>query len=323
MLSRHSHVALAAALVVHGIAVAQTTDLAAPLHKAQQALDRGDYNAAFAEYRQKAEHDANHLAEFSLALFFREGWGRPKDPVAACQWFEKAAAGKLPAAEHFLADCLVDGTHRAPDPAKAAYWYQQAAKDGHSISLCSLAALYVTGRGVARDREKGLALCRGIAQQGNVPAMVRIGRLLLEGETTQQNLTEAYAWFEQAAQRGAAEALYNLGIMNRDGLGRSRNLEIARSLFESAAAQGYIPAYFPTASLYFNAPPDADSDRPRADDLAKAYLWLSATARRSKESAEVAAAEEMIGKTKQIMPATWIPDLNRELDRYLNQHPVP
>ena len=294
------------------------------LDQAQLSLSAGKYDEAYKQYQAIYQTKQHPLAAFSLGMFYRAGWGRPADPVQACRWFEKAAAGKLPASEHFLADCLLAGTHRPADPAKAAYWYQQAAQGGHLISLCSLAALYIAGNGVDKDPQKGLDLCTGVAEQGSVPAMLRMGWLLLGDQNASVDTRDgvrdpeaAYAWFEQAAQSRSAEAQYQLGVMSRDGIGHAADPALARNWFEAAAVQGYVPADFPTAQLYFNEPNDPDTGHPPAETLAKSYLWLTVTGHCSKDPAELGQTADMLRQVHQIMPATWVPALDEKLSGHL------
>ena len=152
-------------------------DWATEVKEAQAALNAGQYDKAYAEYLRIAEEKNNPLAQFAIALFHQNGWGRREDPVAACRWYEKAAAGGIPAAAHFFANCLAEGVDRPPDPAKAAVWYDKAAALGHHLSLCSMAELYMTGNGVSKEPSKGLSLCRQVAERGVVPAQTKMGPL--------------------------------------------------------------------------------------------------------------------------------------------------
>lgn len=90
-------------------------------------------------------------------------------------------------------------------------------------------------------------------------------------------------WLSTAAQGNAPEAQYYLGVMLRDGMGRPKAPEAARFCFERAASRGYGPAYFPTGELYFNSPVNPNTGTLPAHDLAKAYLWVSAASRRTKD----------------------------------------
>ncbi len=296
------------------------TDLAAELKDAQAALAAGDYAAAYPLYLRAAE-DNNPLAQFTVAMFNRLGWDRPVDRVAACDWYEKAAGGNIPAAAHYFAECLEQGIGRPADPAEAAVWYQRAAQLGHFVSLCSLADLYMEGRGVPEDPRKGLELCRQAAEMGAVPAQTQVGRYLLEGAASIRDPQAAHAWFETAAAV-SPEAQYYLGIIHRDGLTHAPTPEEARFWFERAASGGYVPAYFQTAKLYFEASPDYKSQRPSADDLAKAYMWLSATAQRSQDPVELEQTQAMLERVLAIMPPTWVPTLDKRVTEHLTAHPV-
>ena len=105
-------------------------DLNSPrLKSAQETLSSGDYEKAFADYSLIAEEDDNPLAKLSVGLFFQNGWGRPVNRAAACQWFEKSARGNIPTALHLFAECIEKGVHRTADPALAAVWYAKAPRN--------------------------------------------------------------------------------------------------------------------------------------------------------------------------------------------------
>lgn len=297
-------------------------NLLAEVQTAQAALAAGDYATAFQEYQRVAAATQNPLAQFTLGLFWQQGWGCPVDPVAACQWFERAAAGHIPRAAHELGECWLRGLHQPADPAQAAIWFTRAAEDGHALSRCALAALYMTGNGVPKDPAKGIALCRSVAVQGSVPAMKHLGRLLLQRDDGPVDVDAAFAWFEQAAQRQDPEAQYILGQMYREGRGRPVDLLRARHWFEAAAAQGYRPAYFPTAILYTGVPFDPATQQPSAVEAAKAYLWLSATVQRAQEPDQVTAATHLLVYWRTVIPSTWFTSLDATVAQHLTQHPV-
>jgi hypothetical protein len=280
-------------------------------------LAAGEYDKAYPEYLRFAEQEDNHLAQFTLGLYHQLGWGtQAVAPDIACDWFERAALGQIPAAAHFAADCYAQGNGRPVDPAKAVDFYQQAAGLGHHLSLCSLGELYIQGRGVDKDPQKGLQLCRQAAENGAIPAYVEVGRYLLEGDETIREPEAAAAWFERVAE-SSPEAQYYLGRIHRDGIGRPVSPDEARFWFERAASQGYVPAYFETARLYFAASPDYSRQLPPADDLAKAYMWLSATLQRSQETEELQASERMLEQVTAIMPPSWAGTLDDRVADHL------
>ena len=294
-------------------------NLSADLRKAQKALAAEDYEKAFAEYIKVAEDKNNPLAQFSVGMFYENGWGRPADPNQAYGWFEKAALGGIPAAQHRMGDYLAEGLCCKADPAQAALWYKKAAAGGHTISLCSLAELYMTGEGVEKDPNQAIALCGEVAQKGSVPAQVRLGRFFLEGDESIRDYAKAHHWFETAAQCESAEAKYYLGVMYRDFADTGGAQEIARYWFESAASQQYGPAYLPTAELYLGAPVDPNSGVLAGGDLAKAYLWLSAAGRGAEDLKDKARANELLAEVNDVMPASWKPKLDAKVEAHFSK----
>lgn len=294
-------------------------DVNADISHAQKLLSAGDYAPAYREYLHIAEQDNHPLAQFTVALFHEYGWGRAVNHSVACQWYAKAAKGEIPAAQHFYAGCLQQGVNGVSDPAKAAHWYEKAVQNGHMLSLCSLAELYITGQGVHKDPRKGLTLCQQAAEQGLDTAMVWTGKFhLLDSQL--RDYDQAYSWFKRASLRENPRAQYYLGIMNRDGLGRDKDSTAARYWFESAASSGFVPAYYQTGLLYFNAPLDPVAHKLHPDHLAKAYLWLSAAAERSQNKTELEETTKLLGKIKKTMPASWLPSLDEKLAHHLAQN---
>lgn len=289
------------------------------MKEAQKAMAAGDYDKAFKEYSRIAKEGKNPLAHFSLGLFFENGWGRPVDRGEACKHFKEAAQGEIPAGAHWYAECLEDGINGTPDPGQAAIWYEKAVELGHSLSLCSLAELYMTGRGVPGDPQKALELCQIPAQQASVSAQVRWGKFYLKGDESIRDYQAAIRWFEYAAERNNPEARYYLGVIVRDGHAGTMKPGTGRYFFELAASQGYMPAYFQTGKLYFNAPVDPKTGWLSEDDLAKAYLWLSTAVKRSEDREELAGAEEMLKKIKEVMPKTWEPELDHKVAHHLDR----
>lgn len=292
-------------------------DVAKPLAAAQTALAAGDYAKAYPLYLQQAEGARNPLASFTVALFHENGWGRPVDRMAACTWFEKSAAGKIPAGEHFAGDCVRQGVHRAADPAAAARYYEQAAAHGHLISLCSLAELYVAGEGVPKDPMKGLSLCHQAAQKGVKPAQVRLARFLLDGVAGKPNYAQALQILQGTAETDYPEAQFLLARMLRDGQGIKPDLARAAMWFERAASKGYLPAYLPTARLYYGATRDPKTKLLPAEFLAKSYMWALALQRRSKDSEELAQATRLLTEVRGEMPMSWAADLEKKVDQHI------
>jgi hypothetical protein len=59
---------------------------------------------------------------------------------------------------------------------------------------------------------------------------------------------------------------------------------------------------------------------PEAANLAKSYLWLSATQRQSHHENELQAAANMLEKVLQVMPAGWQTDLDQKVTQHLQKY---
>lgn len=286
---------------------------------AQAMLASGDYAQAFDRYHTAAVNGHHPLAQFALAQFYQNGWGRAVDRKMACNWFEQAAQNNVPSAQHMTGQCYEAGTHRPADPAAAAGWFHRAALAGHLNSYCHLGNLLMTGNGIAKDPHRALELCRTAALQGSVPAQIWMGKFHLYGDATLRNRQHAYIWFLAAAQKHAPEAFYHLGMMLDQGIVGDHSKAQTRQLFEQAAAHKYVPAYFQAGKHFYHSEPDLETGRPSAEYLAKAYLWISAAIQRSSDAKEMTAARTIRQQILTVMPPTWL----AELDRKVAQHIQP
>ena len=286
------------------------------LQAAQSLLAAGGYSNAFDRYRAAA-NGRHPLAQFTLALFYQNGWGRVADRKTACEWFEQAAQNNVPAAQHMTGLCFEEGIHRSADPVAAGQWFQKAAQAGQLNSYCHLGNLLMTGNGIAKNPLQALELCRPAALQGSMPAQLWMGKFYLYGDFSVRNPQEAYQWFLGAAQKQSAEAFYHLGMMLAQGVINEPDAAQARQLFEQAAALKYIPAYFQAGKHFFTAEADTATGLLPAAHLAKAYVWISAAIQRSMDTEEVTAAQAMRQQILTVMSATWLAELDHKVARHL------
>ncbi len=301
--------------------VCPAEDHSTELENAQAMVSAAEYTKAYQEYQRYS--DNNPLAQFSLALFHENGWGRKIDQPTACQWYGKAAEGNIPAAAHYYAECLLKGIQGNTNPAGAIKWFQKAIELGYVASYCSIARVYMRGDGVVRDAKKALEYCQQDAGQGLTSAQLQMGLFYLQGDQSIRDIDAATDWFNTAAQNGSAEAAYYNGVIYRDH--RQNEYEQIHNdealyWFETAAGRGYVPAYFQTAHLYFSKPATVKTGKPSATDLAKSYLWLSATAQSSRDENELKDTQEMLNKVMEIMPEIWVEDLDAKVKEHLEMH---
>ena len=292
------------------------------LQAAQAALTAGHHDEAWQRYHRLAER-GNPLAQFVVGQFLQQGWGRPVDQIAACNWFSKAAGQHVPYAEHLWADCLAQGIGREQDIARALYWYERAANDGHWLSLCSAAHHFIHGQGVAKDVQRGLSMCTQAAQAESPPAMLQLAHYYEQDADVRQDLARARYWYRQAAQRQQPEAQYRLGLMLAQGQGGPAEPDAALTWLESAASAGYVEAYLPTAVLYGNADVQAETGALAPAHLAKVYLWVAAAKASKLPPPQLALAATIETQVLAVMPASWRPELDRKLAAHLARFAPP
>lgn len=308
------------AAAVQAPAGAAPRDLRQPLEQAQAALTARDYVKAHRLYTRHAAD--NPLAQFTLGMFEREGWGRAPNPVAACTWFDKAAMKGIPAAQQFMGDCLAQGIGRTVDGPAAVAWYRKAAEAGIAGALCSAGDLYLAGAIVPKDVRQGLTLCASAAQAESLPAMLKLATTYREGKQVPQNLVLARYWYDQAAQRHDQEAQFWLGILLSEGEGGAADPLKGRFWLEHAAMAGYAPAYLPTAILYANAAVDPATGALTPDDLSRVYMWNSAARARTGNPAQLAEIARIDAMVQAVMPAAWQPELDRRVADHLAKYPA-
>lgn len=98
------------------------------------AINRGDYEAAHARFRQAAEH-GHARAQSSLAAMHYSGLGVPKDQEQAVYWYTKAAEQGHAGAQYNLGLMYAQGEGVPKDQEQALYWYNKAAEQGHAEAL--------------------------------------------------------------------------------------------------------------------------------------------------------------------------------------------
>lgn len=302
-------------LLLTGVAEARPKDLLAEIQPAIKAMGVKDYKKAYAAFLRFAGR--NSLAQFNLGLMEQNGWGRSGNALKACNWFEQAAQGNIPAAQHFYGLCLVNGVGRSVDIPAAITWFKQAAERGHLISWCAAGELYIKGIGIAKDVPQGLALCAQAAQREVPLAMLSLADFYREGKDVPQDLAAARYWYTQAAERHLHEAQYRLGLMLSEGQGGDADPRTALFWLETAASEGYAPAYLPTALLYANASPQAETGVLAPEHLAKIYVWLQAAKQRGSDAAELAEINRIEHMVLTVMPESWRQPLDNKVAEHL------
>ena len=142
------------------------------------AYNRGDYEAALAEWRPLADQ-GNAIAQFSLGVLYEFGQGVPENPVAA------------------------------------SLLYRLGAEQGNPFAQKALGVLYNAGRGVEKDEAEAVRWLRAAAEQDFAEAQFNLGMSYARGEGVARNSSEAYFWMSLAAADGLETANRVLSAIRR------------------------------------------------------------------------------------------------------------
>ena len=170
----------------------------AEYEKGNAAFERGDYAAAFDEWKESAEQ-GDPKSQYELGLLYDNGVGAPRDDVEAVKWYRKSADQGLAAAQNNLGAMYTEGRGVPKDDKEAAKWYFQAAKQGSLAGLASLARSYEKGRGVPQDYNLAAITYLEAAKRGYAPAQANVGLLYAKNVPgVPQDYSHAYKWISLA-----------------------------------------------------------------------------------------------------------------------------
>lgn len=156
---------LSLVLAVPLLLVTLTASLAQDYEAGVKAYNRGDYPAAFKQWKPLADK-GDAKAQHYLGLMYTQGLGVPKDL------------------------------------AKAVFWFKKAAEAGHIPAAYNLGFRYLRGEGVRQNPKIAARWIRRAAGAGLVPAQHTLGLLYANGDGVRQDFVRAYLWFSVSAKRG-------------------------------------------------------------------------------------------------------------------------
>jgi hypothetical protein len=238
-------------------ASARTPDLA------YGAYQTGHYRRAVEEALKRIEADSTDAAAMTLlGEIYRQGLGVPEDPVAATEWYARAAERGDINAVYALAIALLGnaGSDKvAADPARAGLLLEQAATAGHPAANYNL-ALTLLATGEPQDEARAIA-CLEIAARADIgEALHALGILAKQGRGMSQSDAAAAGWMARAAAAGHLPGEVEYAIMLFNGTGVAKDEAAAARLFLRAAGKGNPIAQNRLARLYQagrGIPPDS------------------------------------------------------------------
>jgi len=145
-----------------------TTSSAADFDAGTEAYKRGEFGAAFLEWRPLAEQ-GNASAQYNLGLMYDLGKGVLKNDVKAMHWYRLAAEQGIVEAQYAIGSMYAHGDGIPKDIVEAIRWFRKAAEQGHVWAQYNLGLGYTDGRGVLKDETEGYAwLSIAVAQDSEL-----------------------------------------------------------------------------------------------------------------------------------------------------------
>jgi TPR repeat protein len=127
-------------------------------------------------------------AQNRLGVMAEFGYGMPRNPDLALQWYLKAADQGYVAAQHNIGRCYNFGTGVEQNFAEAERWYRKAAEQGHTDAMFFLGTLYSNNHGSQSDLDTNVlayAWMHNAAQLGNATAIAIEKRLVMKLDSAQ------------------------------------------------------------------------------------------------------------------------------------------
>ena len=225
-------------------------------------------------YRLAADQDFPP-AWTSLGVLALEGRGQVRDPSAAYEYFEQAAAVGDARAANNLGLMLSRGEDVERDYESAAIYFAAAAERDLPAGLRNLSVMYANGFGVPLDEglaDELLARARQLETPSLSAVLADIGFPFDVWLHEPDWATPLDAREEQAALAGDPVALYRTAFRYLYGAGVGVDVQLALARFEAAANAGLGSAALSLGLLYANGVVVPQSYR-------QSYYWLSVAGR--------------------------------------------
>jgi len=177
-----------------------TVPVSAGFKEGWTAYERGDYWAAFREFKPLAEQGHANAQSYLGFMYYAHGQGVPNNYAEAVKWWRKAAL------------------------------------QGNPIAQYNLGLMYGAGLGVSKDYDEAFRWYRRAALQGDAKAQYELGVMWANGHGVPKDYGVAIWWYRKAAQHGNAKAQYNLGALYGAGLGINKDVRMAFKWYSLAVA---------------------------------------------------------------------------------------
>ena len=283
------------ALMVWGAPFAFSQNLAADQAYDQglQAYEAGNFDQAFGIWTPLAE-GGHPVAQYSLGKLYDRGGGAvERNPAKAAEWYARASAQGVSAAQNNLALMYAKGAGVKKDPERAAKLWQAAADRGHATAQYNLGLVYFNGDGITQNKALAAEWFERAARAGIADAQFVLGQLFRQGDPLEANDSAALAWYEEAEKRGHERARQQAENLRAQGVTpKTVSVASAKSPDNTQTAQAAAEA---EAAAEAQAQAQAQA---QAAAEAQAAAQAQAEAQAAAEAAQAQAEAEMQAKAQ-------------------------
>ncbi|MFA0810869.1 tetratricopeptide repeat protein [Microbulbifer epialgicus] len=147
------------------------------LARAYNCYEKGQYEEAFAQYKNLAEQ-GNVDCQIFVAWMYQKGLGIEENQDEALKWYKQAAELGSEEGQFYLAKW-----HLKNRDNKAAFeCFKRSSMNDYSPALYRLGWIYENGKGIGVDKNKALLYYERSADLGHVFALRNLGRMLKSGK---------------------------------------------------------------------------------------------------------------------------------------------
>lgn len=222
---------LALFLLLPVTAAAQTGTLS--FDDAFAAVDRQDYESAFAGFRVLAEQ-GHPIAQLNLGLMYKSGHGTNKDYRAAVSWFTKSAKVGYPRAQRELGVMYLDGLGVQKNLEDAEVWFRLAAEADDAWGQYFVGLL-----SIGKNNRQSFEYLLKAANKGLASAQYQLGMMYGIGtEAIPKDEQISYYWFLLARIGGYKDAETVIDSV-------ARKLSIAQKQDAQSSVRNWIAEHTP------------------------------------------------------------------------------
>ena len=184
-----------------------------------------NFDAAVTQYRKAADR-GNAVAQHSLGLMYRNGFGVPQDFGEAINWYRKAADQGFAPAQASLGAMYEMGQGGPRDYEEATKWYHLAAKQGDALGKAGL------------DRLVGVS-SNGRAQSQEIHEIDEIKGKMVDAHTAQQT----FGGLKYCSKLNGTSFYFQLGnrILNLEEYFRSLESLVKANVYNPAKRRPWTP----------------------------------------------------------------------------------